>query len=294
MNKCVLCDNSQFKTVYNGPIRSGIWGQETEHSVEVVACERCGLTKLKEFEDQTEFYQSLEYRKQYNNLDDAQDLAELHDHEQSPRIAKIGIQSFRNKDVLDYGCGHGSFLDTIRGVTKRTYGIEPCQELHQSLHDRGHETFTDVSQAKKELAGTIDVVVSFGVIEHVEDPVGYLQNIYDLLKPNGVCYLETDNLNDILMKLNILEFERFYYRTAHLWYFNSETLNRLCGKVKFSNTDISFHHNYDLSNTLLWLRDRKPTGLGKLNLFDKRANDEWKVMLEALGMGELIFLKLTK
>jgi 2-polyprenyl-3-methyl-5-hydroxy-6-metoxy-1,4-benzoquinol methylase len=294
MNKCILCGTIDFKTIYEGPIRSGVWGQETQHPVKVITCETCGLSKLDQFEDQTIFYQSLEYRKQYNNLEDPQDLAELHDHEQSPRIAKIGVQNFRNKTVLDYGCGHGSFLDSISGVTKATYGIEPCVDLHQSLQSRGHKTFTDVSQSKQELMETMDVVVSFAVIEHVEEPLQYLQDIYDLLKPNGVCYLETDNINNLLMKLKIPEFERFFYRTAHLWYFNAETLNGLCKKVKFSNVDISFRHNYDLSNIILWLRDHQPTGLRKLDLFDERANTGWKTMLEALGMGDLIFFKLTK
>jgi hypothetical protein len=96
------------------------------------------------------------------------------------------------------------------------------------------------------------------------------------------------------MKLNIPEFERFFYRTAHLWYFSAETLSGLCKKVEFSGVNISYHHNYDLSNFTLWLRDRKPTGLNRINLFDERANEGWKAMLEAIGMGELIFLKLTK
>ena len=294
MNNCILCGSSEFQSIYDGPIRSGMWGKETQYSVEVVACEKCSLTKLKKIEDQTEFYQSLEYRKQYNKLEDAQSLAEIHDHEQSPRIAKIGIQHFRNKTVLDYGCGHGSFLDVIVGVAAVTYGIEPGQGLHQSLQSRGHKTFTNVNQARKELMGKLDVAVSFGVIEHVADPIQYLQNIYDLLKPKGVCYLETDNLNDILMKLNIPEFERFFYRTAHLWYFSAETLSGICKKEKFSDVNISYRHNYDLSNFTLWLRDRKPTGLNRINLFDERADEGWKAMLEALGMGELIFLKITK
>jgi 2-polyprenyl-3-methyl-5-hydroxy-6-metoxy-1,4-benzoquinol methylase len=294
MNKCILCGTLDFKTIYEGPIRSGAWGQETQHSVKVIACESCGLSKLDKFEDQTTFYQSLEYRKQYNNLEDPQNLAEFHDHEQSPRIAKIGIPGFRNKTVLDYGCGHGSFLDSITGVANATYGIEPCEDLHQNLQARGHKTFTDVSQAKQELKGKVDVVVSFAVIEHVQEPLQHLQDISDLLKPNGVCYLETDNINSILMKLNTSAFERFFYRTAHLWYFNAETLNGLCKKIGFSNIDISFRHIYDLSNFVLWLKENQPTGLNKLNLFDERSDSAWKSMLEATGMGDLIFFKLTK
>ena len=93
MNKCILCCNLEYKSIYEGSIRSGTWGQETGHSVKVISCKKCGLSRLNEFEDQIEFYQTLEYRKQYNHLEDAQELAEFHDHEQSPRIAKIGIHN---------------------------------------------------------------------------------------------------------------------------------------------------------------------------------------------------------
>ena len=89
-------------------------------------------------------------------------------------------------------------MDAIKGVASETFGIEPCQDLHENLKFRGHKTFTDVNSARKILMARVDVLISFGVIEHVENPIQYLQDIFDLLKPNGVCYLETDNLNDIL------------------------------------------------------------------------------------------------
>ena len=55
MNKCVLCGSSKHRTVYDGLIRNGMWGKETQNFVEVVACTICGLTRLKKFEDHIEF-----------------------------------------------------------------------------------------------------------------------------------------------------------------------------------------------------------------------------------------------
>jgi hypothetical protein len=77
------------------------------------------------------------------------------------------------------------------------YGIESCKDFHQNLQAKGHKTFTDLNQAKQELKGNKDVVVSFALIEYVQEPLQYLPDIYDLLKSNGVCYLETDKVNNI-------------------------------------------------------------------------------------------------
>jgi len=65
------------------------------------------------------------------------------------------------------------------------------------LQAKGHKTFTDLNQAKQELKGNKDVVVSFAVIENVQEPLQYLRDMYDLLKSNGACYLEIGHVNNI-------------------------------------------------------------------------------------------------
>ena len=55
----------------------------------------------------------------------------------------------------------------------------------------------------------VDFVVTFQVIEHVEDPVKFLQVIYQLLKPGGKLLIATPNSNDIMLKLLPQEFNFF-------------------------------------------------------------------------------------
>jgi hypothetical protein len=54
------------------------------------------------------------------------------------------------------------------------------------------------------------------------------------------------------------------------------------------------NHYYDFSNFLLWHKAGKPTGLGKLSLFDETFNALWKATLEKSGLGELISVFAVK
>ena len=289
--ECLYCESKINTIIYSGPIRSGSFGKETEELFDVVKCSKCGLTKLKDLPKVD--YDSSSYRDDYNDTSDIETYLQLHDSEQSPRIKRIGIEKFRNKSVLDYGCGGGAFLDLIKGVAIHTIAIEPFDGYHKSLQERGHEVFKYAKDAKK-YEGKVDIVTTFGVIEHVKNPLTMLTDIYDLLSENGTSYIETDNLNDVLMHFDIPEFNRFFYRTAHYWYFDDSSLKNLCQKAGFNNVKSGFRHGYDLSNTFKWLKDRRPTGVDQLDFIDSVLNEVWCASLEKYGLAELLYFEVKK
>lgn len=291
---CCLCQETGYDVVYNGPIREGQFPNVTSTEHQVVSCSGCGLVRLKDDPNSADFYQSEEYRNTYNDTAAAEDYIAVHDEEQPPRVNDIGISAFRNKKVLDMGCGGGAFLDQISGVTAQTYAVEPFTGYHGSLKERGHTVFASAEEAFAPLQDQIETMVSFGVIEHVEDPLAFLQSAYQLLQPGGTMYMETDNLNDVLMQLGISDFEPFFYRTAHLWYFDQQTLVALAKKAGFKDIEVSFRHNFDLSNVLNWAIHKKPTGNGKLELLDNRINSVWRDFVIEKGLADLICLKMQK
>lgn len=289
--KCISCNSENFKIIYEGPIRAGSYGKLTTQNYKVIECVNCTLTRLEEFPEI--HYENDEYRLNYNDTADIADYFKNHDHEQTPRISKIGIEKFRNKVVLDFGCGGGSFLDSIKGIAKKTIGIEPFVGYHQSLKSRGHEVYPDIRDCSH-LDATIDVVISFGVIEHINEPLEYLRKSYSLLKLNGTMYLETDNLDDILVKLGFKEFNPFYYRTVHSYYFNAKSLHDLATRAGFGNINIGFRHGFGLSNTINWLNNRKPGGTTKIDYITPEIDFAWVQMLEKEGMAELLHFELEK
>ncbi|MCV2885438.1 class I SAM-dependent methyltransferase [Aestuariibacter sp. AA17] len=291
---CCLCSNNEDEPIYSGKIRDGQYGSLSKAEVDVLQCTHCGLVRLSHDMNEPDFYESETYRETFNGTASIESYVHVHDVEQPPRINKIGIEAFRNKVVLDIGCGGGAFLDQVAGVAKTTIAVEPFVGFHEELKKKGHIVVSSSEELLPEWRTSIDTIVSFGVIEHVDNPLSFLKDAYPLLKDDGCFYLETDNLNDILMKLNVEAFPTFFYRTAHLWYFNAETLSTLARKAGYHISNTSFRHNFDLSNTLVWANNGIPSGNGKLSFIDNNLNLMWKQFLEQQGYADLIFMQLTK
>jgi 2-polyprenyl-3-methyl-5-hydroxy-6-metoxy-1,4-benzoquinol methylase len=289
--KCISCNSKEYQIVYEGPIRAGSFGKITTKNYKVIECKKCSLTRLEEFPEI--HYENEEYRLDYNDTSNIIDYFKNHDHEQTPRINKIGIEKFRDKVVLDFGCGGGSFLDTIKGIAKKTIAVEPFVGYHESLKSRGHEVYSDIKECIH-LYGTIDIIISFGVIEHINEPLEYLLNAFNALKTSGKMFIETDNLDDILVKLGFKEFQPFYYRTVHSYYFNTKSLNDLALKAGFNKILVGHRHGFGISNTIKWLNERKPGGLSKLDFITPEIDFAWVQMLENSGMAELLHFELVK
>lgn len=290
-SSCILCEGQPFETLYEGKIRSGSFGKFANQPNSVLKCTNCGLAWLKEFPEIN--YESEDYRLDYNDSAGIEDYFKNHDSEQNPRIARIGIEKFRNKVVLDFGCGGGSFLDLMKGFASKTIAVEPYAGYHSSLRERGHEVFSCISECQ-EFLGKVDIVISFGVIEHIDDPLQYLIDAHKILSVEGRLYIETDNLNDILINLHFREFQSFYYRTVHNWYFNCSSLKGLGEKAGFRKVKEGYRHGFGLSNTLLWLKDRTPQGSTQLPFVTETIDRIWIQMLESNGMAELLHFELVK
>ena len=106
-NNCKICGGLNYETIYNGKIRAGTHMKMTSEVFDVIQCEECKLARLYPIPKIN--YSSSEYRELYNDKSDIKDYISMHDHEQTPRISKVGIENFRDKVVTDLGCGGDHF-----------------------------------------------------------------------------------------------------------------------------------------------------------------------------------------
>lgn len=108
--------------------------------------------------------------------------------------------SFENKTVLDIGCGSGYFLYQLKhNQAKTVIGIDPFELFYFQyliLNQLTHETHIHFLPIKWQeshcfKANNFDVVMCMGVLYHQKRPTELLNQIYQLLKENGVFVLET-------------------------------------------------------------------------------------------------------
>jgi len=283
--RCKICDGEERVVLYHGPVRAGRFGSVTPEPRTVWRCVGCGAGHLSAVSVD---YESSEYRRLVDGSDRAEDFHRLHDAEQAEKLRALGSASLRDTVLVDVGCGAGSFLDLVKGFCRATIGIEPTPSLRAAVEAKGHLAFPYCADVPEAWVGRADIVVAFSLVEHVEDPLTVLRDIRRLLKPRGRLLISTPNRRDWLLEILPEEYPRFFYRVVHLWYFDAEAVGRLMRAAGFTDVGIAYHHRFDLSNAILWLRDKHPTGVGKLPVADG-ASEVFRGLLEASGRADYLY-----
>ena len=294
-NQCEICNTNSWKSLYEGKIRSGSFGS-FDHDAVVGTCSGCGVGRLAESNSiSSKAYETKEYR---DTLGQGLNVSDFFDHAdpvQIHHLSSIGKYSFRNKIVADIGCGAGSFSDHISGLAEKIIAIEPTVMYQKSLRERGYEVYSYTSDANSTRSGSVDFAITTQVIEHVENPVVFLSEIFTLLKPGGTLVIPTPNKNDIMLKLLPDEFPSFYYRKVHRWYFDNKSLSECAMRAGFNIETDKFLHTMNMSNMLSWLIQRIPTGnTNILPGIDDKADTLWSTYLEMTGQADTLFLTVTK
>lgn len=100
-------------------------------------------------------------------------------------------------DVVDIGGGTGGFAVRVAGLGHRVTVIDPSPNALAALDRRAREEGVQVLAQQGDLAdlpavtaaGSADVVLCHGVLEHVEDTAAALATLHDVLRPGGVLSL---------------------------------------------------------------------------------------------------------
>jgi 2-polyprenyl-3-methyl-5-hydroxy-6-metoxy-1,4-benzoquinol methylase len=283
--QCPTCDIPISESRYLGPIRTGRPGRTSDTSHRVDACTTCGLAFL---DLDTVDYSDDGYRKSVDGERGFDDFAPIHDWEQASLLAVIGTAHLHGMRIVDVGCGGGRFLDLVgRFSGSETVAIEPSVDFESILRAKGNHVFRSIEAACVDYCSSMDLAVSFDVIEHVKDPVAFAKDIGRLMRPGGRVVIGTPNLDQILLRLLPEDFGRFFFRRVHRWYFSPKALRMCLEAAGLSNVSVRSIQRFDFSNIALWLRDRAPTGIGRED-FPKLLTTNLAAALEATDLGEYL------
>ena len=286
------CPSARAHEVYAGKIRDGKFGQQTAETYAVWECETARLGYLHPFPKID--YSDDSYRVSVNDSASVEQYFQLHVGQQPGYLALLRSRLQSGQVVADCGCGGGALLDLIKHQTGgRTIAIEPYVGYHQSLAERGHEVHPTVEAAlTRGLAGSVDMALSFHVIEHVDDPVAYLEALRQLVRPGGMAVILTPNWDDILMKVDPDRIEPFFYRRVHNYYFTAQALRGVGEMAGWKVVRDIFYHEFGLANALLWLRDGRPAGHAAVPGIGPELDDHWQRHLVAGGQSNNVGIVL--
>jgi 2-polyprenyl-3-methyl-5-hydroxy-6-metoxy-1,4-benzoquinol methylase len=287
---CLICGNEDLVVEYEGKIRVGKYRSLSDTDHRIMRCTRCGCACLPDFIGKSAaFYETEEYRNSVDGSVVIADFHKIHDREQSAALAAIGLERFRDKTVMDVGCGGGSFLDAVRGYAKDVVAIEPAEHFHAPLRGKGYRVFPYLNRAADEYGGKIDTAVCLSVIEHIDNPLDFLGSLRRLLAPGGSLFLSTPNSEDLLLALLGRDYQEFFYRRAHVWYFDSFSLAQVLSWAGFRDVVVRPRQRFGLSNFLCWMRDRAPKGDAALDGVTKTVDAVWKSELERTGRCDYLY-----
>jgi 2-polyprenyl-3-methyl-5-hydroxy-6-metoxy-1,4-benzoquinol methylase len=187
------------------------------------------------------------------------------------------------KDVLDFGCGNGGFLNLCRSWANKL---------------SGHEIQPDATEALKRdglhingIEGPYDTVTMFHVLEHLTNPLETLQQLKAAIRPGGHIIIEVPNARDFLLFfLESPEFKAHTYTSEyHTVLYTEETLRKLIELAGFKNVTVEGFQRYSINNHLHWLKEKKPGGMrGWDFLLSPMLKSEYCKTMQRLGMTDTL------
>jgi SAM-dependent methyltransferase len=116
-------------------------------------------------------------------------LAELEDRhwwyrERRALIARA-VRGLTPGDALDVGAAGGGNTRVLTRLGWRAAALEYGEDGAQVCHERGIPVVRGDATALPLAAGSLDLVVAFDVLEHIEDDKAAAQGVFEALRPGG-------------------------------------------------------------------------------------------------------------
>lgn len=144
------------------------------------------------------------------------------------------FESYRKTNtILDIGCSNGYFLAVANKRGWLTYGTELTDDTIEVCSNKGIKMQKGVLNPEHYKNIEFDVVCSFEIIEHINNPVEEMKNIKRILRTGGVFYFTTPNFNSISRRLLQKKWSIIVY-PEHLCYYTPKTADYLLKKNSFS------------------------------------------------------------
>jgi len=219
---CFICKKNNFETVYELPTKR------------IIRCLNDSLF----FTEETKRPAKKLYGKQYYENSPYSNFLNLNEKYFLRKLNKIKEQTKEtDPTILDVGCGWGDFLKLLKKQRINYLGIDQSDDaIHICRSNKlkaAKLTLQDLIKQKK----FFSAITFFQVIEHLKNPVLFLNNVKKLLKKNGIILLATPNNDSPLRKIFGSKWS-VYNEDSHFVFYNKQTLTKTLALVGFKNIKV--------------------------------------------------------
>ena len=143
------------------------------------------------------------------------------------------------KRFLEVGSGFGTFCEELRSLNAfdEIIALEPTPDLAESCRKRGLEVIEKFVEELDFEDGSLDVIASFEVIEHLFDPGDFVEHCSRILAPGGLLILTCPNVKGF--EISVLMEASLSVDVEHLNYFHPDSLSHLVGRHGFEVVEVT-------------------------------------------------------
>lgn len=210
--ECDFCNTEKLKIAYKVPT--------TRRNLSVYICERCGLVQSFPKKDHVKAgkisisadadWGNIRYGKSFVSKKAIKKLQKILDFKQ--------IQN-----CLDIGSNRGAFVLELSRLSSKTniVAIEPDNRILDNYRNvKNIELINNRFEKTKLEKNIFDLVYCSHTLEHLKSPKKSLKKIFDVMRPEGILYLEVPDINAISNPHMIEE----WFIDKHLYHFSPNML----------------------------------------------------------------------
>ena len=253
LDVCPICGGAEIARRYNGrPVRAE-W--RDEKTFDVFGCADCAHGFLNPVLDEASL--AAYYDAQYVAYQSGHGTGDLQPAIDRARREKRfrHVDLHEDMDVLDIGCGSGSFLHVIRGIVGSVQGVEPsghgvatCRDLGIPVFHGGMEAFVESDERG------YDLITLNHVLEHHPDPCRLLELCRSRLKQGGRIWIAVPNAGSFFARALKSKWHSSDL-PVHLQQFSPGSLARALEEAGFEIEDLRTESENSLpSSASAWLR----------------------------------------
>lgn len=148
--------------------------------------------------------------------------------------------------ILDIGCADGHILNWFKKVRTRqveTYGVDMNEKAVEKANAAGHKAYAGRFEDIELPENYFDFVWASHVIEHVPDPKAFAEKVRRILKPGGIFWFWTPNIESLDAKIFKNKHWGAYHFPRHWVFYDPKSVKELARLTNFELVHLEFQPN---------------------------------------------------